>query len=635
VADYPELVSDVKKATKVLQLVRKKGKHLPEPQRMLARVPETDYVWLKYPSQALKAIEFLQKQLLISVDVETSSFDPLTSELLSIQCSWTEGKAVVFGRSVLKNPKVKAGLQSLFDPKRERPAVIGWNLKFDAKHLATYLGFLPRFGEDGMLLSHLLDERRGTNSLKYVAIQEFNCPDWERELDQFLPTKKTSYAEVPEEVLVKYAAIDADYTFRLFHILKQRAENEGRLLNVYETITKPAIPVLTKMELRGAPVSRERLLEMKEKGRKILEKLEQELVELAGVKDFNPRSPKQVTDVLYRKLDLPMPHMKGEVKETSDKRALEELSDLHPFPKKLLEYRKTHKLFSTYVEGILERIDSNNRIHTEYNLIGTVTGRLASSNVNLQNIPRHRDDDPLHIKDAFVAPSGWLLVQADYSQLELRIAALLSKDEWLAQMFREGRDIHGYVASLIYGPNYTKEQRVAAKFTDFGTLYGRSARSVAEEHHITVGEAEQLINAFLGKAIALKVWRERQVELVRKQGYVESWYGRRRRFPLITVKAYHEIRNQSYNFPVQSTASDTCLRALIKLDKILDPKVAFPILTVHDSIVLQVREDKVKEVARIMKSTMEDVPFKNEVDFPFTVDVEYGPSWGELSELKL
>jgi len=358
---------------------------------------------------------------------------------------------------------------------------------------------------------------------------------------------------------------------------------------------------------------------MRERGSKILEKLEKELVELSGVKGFNPRSPKQVMDVLYRKLDLPMPHIKGEVKETSNKEALEELSDLHPLPKKLLEYRKIH----------------NNRIHTEYNLIGTVTGRLASSNVNLQNIPRSRDDDPLHIKDAFLAPPGWQLVQADYSQLELRIAALLSKDEWLAQMFREGRDIHGYVASLIYGPNYTREQRVAAKFVDFGTLYGRSARSVAEEHKISVSEAEQLINAFLGKATALKEWRDKQVELVRNQGYVESWYGRRRRFPLITEKAFHEIRNQSYNFPIQSTASDTCLRALTKLDKLLDPKVAFPILTVHDSIVLQVREDKVKEVARIMKEVMEDVPFKNEVDFPFTVDAEYGPSWGELSELKL
>lgn len=629
--DYPELEADFKKVKELLDVLEREK----SPNRLLARVPDTEVIWCKYPDQALKAIAFLKKQPMISIDVETSSFDPLTSELLSIQCAWTEGRAVVFGRSVLKDPIVKLNLQKLFDPNESGPVLVGWNLKFDLKHLATYLGFFPRTGEDAMLISHLLDERRGTNSLKYVATKEFNVADWEEDLHKFLPTKKTSFAAVPEEVLVKYAGIDADMTFRLYPILKSRAENEGRLLNVYETITKPAVPVLSRIELRGAPISRERLLEMRDKGLKILNELEQELVELAGIKDFNPRSPQQVMNVLYRKLRLPVPRVKDMDKETSNEKALKELAPLHPFPKKLLEYRKVHKLFATYVEGILERLGVDGRIHTEYNLVGTVTGRLASSNPNLQNIPRNRDEDPLHVKDAFLAPPGWVILQADYSQLELRVAALLSKDPFLAQMFREGRDIHGFVASQFYGENYTKEQRVIAKFTVFGTLYGRSASSVAEEHGITVFEAQRIIDTFLGHAEALKKWRDEQFRLACERGWIESWYGRKRRFPIVTESAAHEIRNQSYNFPIQSTASDTCLLALIRLSNLLDPEIAFPILTVHDSIVFQVRDDKVDEVAKVVKETMEAVPFQHEVDFPFTVELEVGPSWGELEELQL
>ena len=633
VADYPELVADFKRAKTVLESARGEA----AANRFLVRVPDTQVVWCKYVDQALQAIKSLQSQPLLSVDVETSGFDPLTSELLSVQFSWVEGRAVVLGRSVLKDPAVKDALFKLLSATEPGPTLAGWNLKFDAKHLTVYIGAPIRYGEDAMLLSHLLDERRGTNSLKYVATKEFNIADWEEELHHFLPTRKTSYAAIPEEILTKYAGIDADMTYRLYFLLKERAQKEGRLYQVYEKITKPAVPVLARMELRGAPVSREKLAEMQTTGQMILTSLEKELVALSGVPDFNPRSPQQVTDVLYHKLKLPVPPVKDQDpdKESSNEEALKQLVKLHPLPGKLLEYRKIHKLYSTYVEGLLDHIGPDDRVHTEYNLIGTVTGRLASSNPNLQNIPRSRDDDPLHVKDAFVAPPGWTLIQADYSQLELRVAAMLSKDEWLAEMFREGRDIHGFVASQIFGPHYTKEQRVIAKFTVFGTLYNRSAWSVAEEHNTTVEEAERLINTFLGQANALKAWRDEQVRLVKERGWIESWYGRRRRFPIVTEAAYREIVSQTYNFPVQSTASDTCLLALIKLDKLLDPNIAAPVLTVHDSIVVLAREDRVEETAHLMKSVMEDVPFRNEVTFPFAVEIEAGPSWGSLKEITL
>ena len=405
-----------------------------------------------------------------------------------------------------------------------------------------------------------------------------------------------------------------------------------RLYIIYTEFDLPLIPILYKMEKKGMLIDREYFKTLQTEYAKEVSRLEKEIQDLAGI-IFNVNSPIQLSEVLFTTLGLSTKGIKKTTRGYSTgAKELDKLKDEHPIIEKIIEYREVAKLLSTYIIPMPDLADENDRIHTTFTQNVTATGRLSSKDPNLQNIPV-RTDEGKRIRTGFIAPKGRILVSADYSQFELRLAAILSNDQALINDFNNDIDIHTKTASEAFNvpmDKVTKAQRRAAKVINFGILYGMSVKGLADAAKMPIGEAKQFIDNYFKLRAPIKQKLDEILKQAREQGFVETFYGRRR--PTPDVKSSNFVIRQAaeraaQNMPIQGTEADLMKRAMIKVDQAL-PQGADLIMQVHDSLIVECDEDKAKEVATILKREMESVA--PELDIKLAVDVTTGTNWGEL-----
>lgn len=419
----------------------------------------------------------------------------------------------------------------------------------------------------------------------------------------------------------------------------------GRVKDVYEKMEKPLVPVLQKMKEHGVLIDPKALAVLNKKYAAELALIEKRIYKAAG-REFNVGSPKQLGEVLYDELKITPERMKrtaGGQRSTKESE-LEKMRDQHAIIGDILEYRELKKLLSTYIENLPPLLDKQNRLHGTFIQTGAATGRMASTDPNLQNIPIQSERGRA-IRHAFVAPKGFTLVALDYSQIELRIAAILSGDEKLIQIFKSGRDVHREVAAMVFKVAPEKvdaEMRRRAKVINFGILYGMGSNALKIQLGSSTAEAHQFLDDYFNTFTTLAQYLEKTKGFARKNGYTETMFGRRRQFPemkspLSWVKAQAE--RMAINAPIQGTQADIIKLAMVEADKVLTKKGesenAYLLLQVHDELVYEIKNEKVKELATEIKRIMESVlSEKDALGVPVTAEMKSGPNWGDMTPLK-
>jgi DNA polymerase-1 len=576
------------------------------------------YIVVDDETTALKAIRELQTRApRVAVDIETGvEKDDVfvhPSALLCVGISYDRNKVVVIGEEALRSTKVVSSLQTYLGTTK----IICHNGKFDLQVLNNLWGSNLVLYFDTMLAHYVLDERQGVHSLGYLAIELLGTPDWKHEIKKYV-TKNDSYAVVPRDVLYRYNAYDVAQTLLLADLFEAQLL-EKDLLHVHDFLVQGS-NALAHVESGGLGVDGKFLDQLTETYLDRLAELEDALRPWVE----NPRSPIQVRNAL---LEF------GLNVESTNKETLETLLEIiepdteaSAFLHGMLEHRKEAKLYGTYVKGTRVRMREG-RVYSTFLLHGTTTGRLSSRNPNLQNVPRGSS-----IRNLFVPDNGNVFVQGDYSQAELRVLAVLADDAYLLDVFSDdSRDIHGEVALDFFGPGWTKEHRVRAKAVVFGLAYGREAASLAAEFDIPQREAQRYLDTFFEKIPGVVAFRnEIKERVLKKSEQLQTHFGRKRRFWLITKDNVKDVEKAAYAFLPQSIASDICLSSLIELDRTL-PRQARIRATVHDSILVECPTDSAPELALLMKATMEETAVKAFSDkIKFKVDVSTGQSWGEV-----
>ncbi|MCR9185366.1 MAG: DNA polymerase I [Halieaceae bacterium] len=581
----------------------------------------------------------LQAAELFAFDTETTSLNYMEAQVVGVSFAVEPGEAayVPLAHDYLGAPaqldrdEVLGMLQPLLeDPAR---AKVGQNLKYDASVLANHGINLRGIRHDTMLESYVLDStatRHDMNSLalKYLGYKTIHFEDIAGK-----GAKQLTFNQVKVEDAGPYAAEDADITLRLHQALWPRlSELEGPAA-VYTAIELPLVPVLSRIERTGALVSRELLQQQSRELGERLQQLEAEAHDLAG-EAFNLGSPKQLGEILFKRLELPVLRKTPTGAPSTAEEVLAELALDYPLPRVLLEYRGLSKLKSTYTDKLPELLNPRTgRIHTSYHQAVTATGRLSSSDPNLQNIPI-RTEEGRRIRQAFIAPPGYRIVAADYSQIELRIMAHLSSDDGLLRAFREGLDVHRATAAEVFGvalDAVSAEQRRKAKAINFGLIYGMSAFGLARQLHLGRHEAQEYIDRYFERYPGVQDYMDRTRASAREQGYVETLFGRRLYLP--EINARNKMRAQAaertaINAPMQGTAADIIKRAMLQVDGWLQGSDvdARTIMQVHDELVLEVAEEAVEQVCDTLCGLMSDAA---ELAVPLLVEAGSGKNWDE------
>ncbi len=576
---------------------------------------------------------------LISFDTETDSLDYMQAQIVGVSFAVMPGEAAYVPLShdypgapeQLALDHVLAALKPLLED-ATRPK-LGHHLKFDSHILANYGIALTGQRYDSMLESYVLNSvttRHDMDSTveKYLGIKTIHFEDVCGR-----GAKQITFNQVDVDRATEYAAEDADVTLQLHHALWPQLAAVPRLKELYESIEQPLVMVLYRMERTGVLVDRELLkIQSSELAKRMLELQTEAHAEAGGV--FNVDSPKQLQEILFGKLGLPVIRKTPTGQPSTAEDVLEELAAAYPLPKLILEYRGIAKLKSTYTDSLPGEIDaSTGRIHTSYHQAVAATGRLSSSDPNLQNIPI-RTPEGRRIRQAFIAPPGHLLVAADYSQIELRIMAHLSGDASLLQAFAEDRDVHQATAAEVFGAPLaavTADQRRAAKAINFGLIYGMSAFGLARQLGIGRSEAQKYVDLYFERYPGVKRYMDETKQKAREAGFVETLFGRRLYLPEIlsrnqALRQYAE--RSAINAPMQGTAADIIKRAMIAVDAWLAAAQisARLIMQVHDELILEVPETRVDEVVGQLRRHMAGAA---ELAVPLKVDVGVGRNWDE------
>ncbi|MEJ5209843.1 MAG: DNA polymerase I [Burkholderiales bacterium] len=573
---------------------------------------------------------------LAAVDTETTSLDPLQARIVGIAFA-TGPHAAAYLPLAHRYPGAPAQL----DPERalarlkpwlENPArpKLGQNLKYDKHVFANHGIRLEGIAHDTLLESYVLEAHK-SHDLDSLALRHLGYKTVSYAEVAGKGAKHIGFDQVSIEAATRYAAEDADITWRLHEVLFPPLAQDARLRKVYEEIELPTLEVLWDMERTGVLLDCARLAAQSEEiGRKLLE-LENQAHALAG-QPFNLNSPRQIQDILFGRLGLPVKKKTPGGAPSTDEDVLAELALDYPLPKLILEYRALAKLKSTYTDKLPRMVDPvTGRVHTSYNQAVAVTGRLASSDPNLQNIPV-RTPEGRRIREAFIAPPGCQLVSADYSQIELRIMAHLSQDPGLLRAFAEGQDIHRATAAEVFGmapEAVTAEQRRYAKVINFGLIYGMSAYGLAAQLGIERSAAQAWIDRYFARYPGVAAYMERTRQLAREQGYVETVFGRRLWLP--DIHSSSPARRQAaeraaINAPMQGTAADLIKLAMIAVHRWLKARQMQSrlILQVHDELVLEVPEAELAVVKAELPRLMSGVA---RLDVPLEVELGVGPNW--------
>ena len=578
----------------------------------------------------------------VAVDTETSSLDPHNTDLIGISLSTKIGKAcyIPIGHKTKKNidkDKVLRKLKPLLEDSSIKK--IGQNIKFD--FIVLYKNGIDITSiEDTMLMSYVLDAGKNRHNMDTLSEIHLNHKTVAFKDVVGSGKKEINFSQVDIEKAKDYAAEDADITLRLYKKFFKSLKEE-KMLNIYEIFEKPMIKILAFMEIQGIKIDYKFLKTLSLKFGKKIDKIQKEVFKISN-KEFNIASPKQLGEILYN--DLKIADLK-KTKKGSFATSASVLEDLafkgHKFPQLILDWRQVSKLKNTYSDSLPEHINPNSkRVHTSFLLAATTTGRLASSDPNLQNIPI-KSQDGKDIRKAFIAEKDHVLISADYNQIEMRILADLADVKELKKAFKNNEDIHSLTASQIFNIDIKKvdqDQRRKAKAINFGIIYGISQYGLAKQINVSNYEAEEFLKAYFFKFPEIKVYMDQTIKFCRKSGYVNNIFGRRSHFININDKNYN-VRNfqerAAINAPIQGSAAEIMRLAMIRLNiKLNEQKKqkSKMLLQIHDELIFETHKDEVKKVSKIIKEEMMSVAKSDHHSFsiPLTIDLNTGNNWGEL-----
>lgn len=591
-------------------------------------------------------IKYEQEKLPVSLDIETSSYSPYKDRFLCTGLANNPFSSFIIEAGLLENQQIRKELEE-FSHAME---IVAHNGQFEYRWHRVKHRIRLKIGFDTMLAHHTLDERTAeggyggaAHDLKTLGGYFYDLPHW----DDVMAPYRGDFSLAPKDILYKYLAYDLSTTWRLRDPLMAKLKEQG-CWEVYQNIILPALHVLGEMSVTGIMMDwpylckylEQRLERRIERETKVLEgRIKQAGISLGVDKkgnevNLNVRSSTQMKKLFYSEEGLALPPVKRHGLSTG-KKAIKDLERLtkNEIVVKIGTLRKRQHALSAFCLGLQELIQDDGRIHTMYLQHVAETGRLVSRNPNLQNQPNHFGYGKL-IRDAYMATPGWKLLDVDYKQLEFRMAAVVTRDSTLIDYIKQNRDIHSEQASLYFDTpisQVTKDQRHDAKRVVFGVFFRRGPWSVSQEYDIPLDESKRRFQILFDTCPGILEYFAETDRTIRKQGYVTSLYGRRRRFALLTKDNAEECGRQAVNHPIQSTASDFCLSALIRISKLLDSSIARPLLTIHDGLVFEIREEHFDRIAKLIKEQMEiPPPFDSPVDFK--VDMTAGYRWGSLEK---
>ncbi|MET0814692.1 MAG: DNA polymerase I, partial [Pseudoxanthomonas sp.] len=590
--------------------------------------------------QGLQAlISALGKADEFAFDSETDSLDPMQANLVGLSFAVEPGKAVYLplaheypGAPVqLDRAKTLAALSPLFADARKKK--LGQHGKYDLHVLRRHGVVVAGYADDTMLESFVLNSGSSRHDMDSLAKRYLGYDTIKYEQVAGKGAKQILFSQVALDDATGYAAEDADITLRLHRVLSSKLAAESGLQGVYREIEMPLVPVLERIEANGVMIDAEELRRQSADLSKRMLVAQQKATELAG-RTFNLDSPKQLQALLFDELKLPAVLKTPTGQPSTNEEALEAIADQHELPRIILEYRGLAKLRSTYTDKLPEMVNAETgRVHTSYHQAGAATGRLSSSDPNLQNIPI-RTDDGRRIRRAFVAPPGRKLIACDYSQIELRIMAHLSEDPGLVRAFESGVDVHRATAAEVFGrklEEVTGNERRAAKAINFGLMYGMSAFGLARQLGIGRGEAQDYIALYFSRYPGVRDYMERTRQQAREQGYVETVFGRRLYLDYINKGTQGQragAERAAINAPMQGTAADIIKRAMIAVHAWLDDHAAraLMILQVHDELVFEADADFVDTLLPEVTARMAGAA---SLSVPLVVDSGVGDNWDE------
>lgn len=601
---YKKFKEDIELAVSIL-----KGTYVPPYTPSTHEVVDTDekVIWLK---------DRLIQQEYVASDLETSGFDPLTDYVLSTGFCFEDDKTYIVPgerlwqfKDVYENTNIKW---------------IWHNGKFDIRFL-RHNHILARVNEDTMLLNYALDETRGIHDLDQVAMDVIKAPTHKKMIDQYVKPKTgetwedISYANIPRPILYEYQGLDLAKTFQVFKVLREKVANDHNLEKLYSKTLIPGSEFLHHLEAVGFAFDEDKWNENKTALEEEIKVLRQEIVDIAGY-DINPNSPVQMCALAYDKLKIPC-------KQRSTAKEIVAKWPKSPLKTALQKYRKATKAYSTYVIGLRENVSIDMRAHSTYLLHGTRTGRLASRKPNLQNIPREK-----RMKGQFRAAPGYVLIDGDASQAELRSLAIQSGDPELCAIFNDTeRSLHKEVATALFGPDYNDDQYVRAKAVNFGIAYGREAFSLAEEFDISVREAQAMIDGWFARFPVAKAYIEKcRMAPVHKQTIINA-FGRKCRPGIVSRENMKDVQNQFANFPHQSTASDITLHVGMRIQPKLVTIGARIVNIVHDNLVVECPDEieKVQQVQQWIEEAFYEIPREwGLTKVPFKSECKICYNWG-------
>jgi DNA polymerase-1 len=612
---------------------------LEEAEPELAEAMAVDYEIVTAQAEFDAWVGRLESAELFAFDTETTSLNYMEAQIVGVSFAVEPGSAayVPLAHDYLGAPPqldreaVLGRLKPLLEDASR--AKVGQNLKYDTSVLANHGISLRGIRFDTMLESYVLDSTATRHDMDSLALKYLGQKTIHFEDIAGKGAKQLTFNQVKLEEAGPYAAEDADITLRLHQALWPRLEQEGSLAAVLKDIEMPLVPVLSRIERQGALISRELLLAQSGELGARLTQLQAAAYDLAG-EEFNLGSPKQLGAILFEKLGLPVTKKTPTGAPSTAEEVLAELALDYPLPKLLLEYRTLSKLKSTYTDKLPEMINPRTgRVHTSYHQAVAATGRLSSSDPNLQNIPI-RTEEGRRIRQAFIAPDGYRIVAADYSQIELRIMAHLSGDAGLLTAFREGLDVHRATAAEVFEVDLEQvsgDQRRKAKAINFGLIYGMSAFGLAKQLHLGRQEAQQYIERYFQRYPGVQDYMDRTRALAREQGYVETLFGRRLYLPEINARNKMRVQaaeRTAINAPMQGTAADIIKRAMLTVDAWLGEGQADArmIMQVHDELVFEVAASEVDAVSEHICQLMSGAA---ELAIPLLVESGVGDNWDE------
>ena len=582
-------------------------------------------------------VEKLKQAKLFALDTETDNLDYMAANLVGISFALENGEAAYLPLQLdyLGAPKTleKTTALTLLKPILENPAIqkVGQNFKYDLTIFARNDIDVQGVAFDTMLESYVLNST-GRHNMDDLAKRYLGHQTITFEEIAGKGKNQLTFNQIPLEKAAEYAAEDADVTMKLQQVLWEKLSKEPTLEKLFKEMELPLLGVLSRMERRGVLIDSDALFLQSNEIANRLSELEEQAYVLAG-QPFNLASTKQLQEILFDKLGLPVIQKTPKGAPSTNEEVLEELAFSHELPKVLVEHRGLSKLKSTYTDKLPQMVNpQTGRVHTSYHQAVTATGRLSSSDPNLQNIPI-RNEEGHRIRQAFIAREGFTVVAADYSQIELRIMAHLSQDQGLINAFTQGKDIHRSTAAEIFGVSLdevTSEQRRNAKAINFGLIYGMSAFGLSRQLGIGRADAQSYMDLYFKRYPGVQTFMHDIREKAKAQGYVETLFGRRLYLP--DINSSNGMRRKAaervaINAPMQGTAADIIKRAMIQLDQKLqnDPDIAM-IMQVHDELVFEVRSEKVAFYSELIKTQMESAA---DLVVPLIVDVGQGTNWDE------